>query len=72
MADRVRTFRNPSKGPNGAKRIWTNEIGKVLYPRLQPYQRRQQMKSLFASCAVGVVFAGVVATVMIMKNHLGR
>jgi hypothetical protein len=43
----------------------TPNLGKYLFPRLQPDQRRREMHFLIAALLVGLVIAGAMATVMI-------
>ena len=46
----------------------TNFLGKMLFPRLQPWQQRRQAKTLLLTLLVSVVFACVVATVIYLGN----
>ena len=44
-------------------------IGKVLFPRLQPWQRQRQLKTmLFVTCGA-LLFATLIAGVIIYTNH---
>jgi hypothetical protein len=44
----------------------TLNLGKLLFPRLQPDQRRREMRFLLAALLAGLVIAGILAMVMIM------
>jgi hypothetical protein len=44
----------------------TPNFGKLLFPRLQPDQRRREMRNLLFALLTGLAIAGVVAMVMIM------
>jgi len=41
-------------------------LGKLLFPRLPPDQRRREMHTLIATLLVGLVIAGITATVMVL------
>jgi hypothetical protein len=43
----------------------TPDFGKLLFPRLQPDQRRREMRFLLAALLTGLFIAGVIALVMI-------
>ncbi len=42
------------------------DLAKLLFPRLQPDQRRREMHILLAALLTGLLIAGVIATVMIL------
>lgn len=44
----------------------TLNLGKLLFPRLQPDQRRREMRVLLAALLTGLVIAGTTALVMIV------
>jgi hypothetical protein len=44
----------------------TLNFGKLLFPRLQPDQRRREMRALLAALLTGLVIAGTTALGMIM------
>jgi hypothetical protein len=44
----------------------TLNFGKLLFPRLQPDQRRREMRNLRFALLVGLAIAGTVALVMFM------
>jgi hypothetical protein len=44
----------------------TPDFGKLLFPRLQPDQRRREMRVLLAALLTGLVIAGTTALVMIV------
>ena len=43
----------------------TPDFGKLLFPRLQPDQRRREMRILLAALLTGLVIASAIALVMI-------
>jgi hypothetical protein len=43
-------------------------LGKVLFPRQQPWQQRRQAKAIIWSLLVALVFAGIVAGIMFAQN----
>ena len=43
-------------------------FGKMLFPRLQPWQRRRQIKTMLMVLIVAVIFAAVVAGFMLLRN----
>jgi hypothetical protein len=47
-------------------------LGKLLYPRLSPDQRRREMHVLLTALLTGLVTAGIVVVVMIVmgQKHL--
>jgi hypothetical protein len=45
----------------------TPDLGKLFFPRLQPDQRRREMRILLAVLLTGLAVAGFTATVMIMS-----
>jgi hypothetical protein len=46
----------------------TLSLGKLLYPRLQPDQRRREMYFLLSALLTGLVTAGIIALVMIVME----
>ena len=54
----------------GCRSIFLNfmilNLGKLLYPRLQPDQRRREMRALYFALLAGLAIAGTVALVMLM------
>jgi hypothetical protein len=44
----------------------TLNLGKLLFPRLQPDQRRREMRFLIAALFTGLAIAGTVALAMFM------
>jgi len=52
--------------------MFTDHVGKWLFPRLQPAQYGQKFKIIVASIALGLVVVGVVALVMIRQGAVGR
>ena len=49
-----------------------DQIGKLIYPRLQPFQRRREMKTLVAALSVGLLMAALLTIMMFAKNGFGR
>lgn len=43
-------------------------LGKVLFPRQQPWQQRRQAKAIIWSLLVAVAFAAIVGGVMFLQN----
>ena len=43
-------------------------LGKVLFPRLQPWQQRQQAQTAVTVLVVAVVFAAIVGGIIFMSN----
>jgi hypothetical protein len=50
----------------------TLSLGKLLYPRLSPDQRRREMRVLLTALLTGLVTAGLIVLVMIVmgEKHL--
>jgi len=46
----------------------TLSLGKLLYPRLQPDQRRKEMHFLLGALLTGLVTAGIVVLMMILMG----
>jgi hypothetical protein len=44
------------------------DFGKLLFPRLQPDQRRREMRVLFAALLTGLVIAAITAVVMFLAG----
>jgi hypothetical protein len=44
----------------------TPNFGKLLFPRLQPDQRRREMRTLLLALLAGLAIAGTVALVMLL------
>ena len=45
-----------------------NLLGKILLPREQSWRQRQQAKNVFAALIVALIFASIIAAVMLMRN----
>ncbi len=43
-------------------------LGRMLFPRHQPWQQRRQAKIIIWSLLVAVAFAGVVVSIMFAQN----
>ena len=43
-------------------------LGKVLFPRQQPWQQRRQAKVILWSLLVALLFGGIVVGVMFLQN----
>jgi hypothetical protein len=50
----------------------TPDLGKLLYPRLQPDQRRREMHFLLTALLTGLLTASIIAVVIIAvgEKHL--
>ena len=48
-----------------------NLLGKMLFPRLQPWERRRRIKMVFGVVLAAAVFGGVVGA-MIYKQGMSR
>jgi len=50
----------------------TLDLGKLLYPRLSPDQRRREIRVLFSALLTGLITAGAIAVVLIVmgEKHL--
>ena len=46
-------------------------LGKVLFPRLQPWERRRKIKIIFGVLLVAVILGGTVG-IMIYKQGMSR
>jgi hypothetical protein len=49
-----------------------NFLGKLLFPRRQPWHREREAKAILAAAAVALVFAGIIGLVIVWGNHLIR
>ena len=45
-----------------------NQLGKFLFPRLQPWQRERRIKTFIVVFLVAVAFAVIVGGVMFLRN----
>jgi len=45
-------------------------LGKMLFPRLQPWQQRRQAKTLVTVFLVAVVFAAIVGAIIFLSNRV--
>jgi type VI protein secretion system component VasF len=54
--------------------MFTDWLGKRLFPRWQPYRRKREIKTLLVALWVGLVVAGVITAAIILANSmsLGR
>lgn len=43
-------------------------IGKVLFPKLPPWQSQRQVKHLLAAFIVAVILGGAVVVIMFLQN----
>ena len=43
-------------------------LGKVLFPNLERWQRRRQVKMILFSILAGLILGGLVVLAMILKN----
>jgi hypothetical protein len=49
----------------------TDWLGKRLFPRLEPYHQRREIRTLMAALLVGVLVAGAVTGLLILMNSAG-
>lgn len=47
-------------------------LGKMLYPRVPPDQRRHQLRLLWASLAVAVAVSGIIVFVMLLTDQVTK
>jgi hypothetical protein len=45
-----------------------NFIGRILYPRQQPWRQRRQAKNLLVALGVAVAFAAIVGAIIYLRN----
>ena len=43
-------------------------LGKVLFPRLAPWQRKRQTKIIMVAILTAVIFAALVVVIMLFEN----
>jgi polyferredoxin len=48
----------------------TNLLGKILFPRQQPWQRERDARTLLAATVVALAFASLVGLMIYWRNHL--
>ena len=46
-----------------------NFIGRILYPRQQPWRQRRQAKNLLITLAVALAFAVIVGAIIFLRNR---
>jgi len=46
----------------------TDSIGKILYPRRQPWERRRNVKWLFIVAFIALIIIAIVGLVLVMKG----
>ena len=49
-------------------KFMTLSLGKLLFPRLQPDQRRKEMRVLLGALLTGLITAGLIVLVMILMG----
>jgi Mg/Co/Ni transporter MgtE len=49
-----------------------NDVGKLLFPRLQPSQYGEKFKIIAATILVGLAVGGTLALVMILRGAVGK
>ena len=47
-----------------------NILGKILFPRQQPWQREREARTILGATVVAVVFAGIIGLVIFWRNSL--
>jgi len=45
-------------------------LGKWLFPRLEPYRQRREIRLLIVAWGVGLVVAGIITAVLILTNSM--
>jgi hypothetical protein len=45
-----------------------DKLGKILYPRMDRWQRRRQIRTVFLAIFAGLILAGLVGLGMIFNN----
>jgi hypothetical protein len=45
-----------------------NFLGKVLFPRLEPWRRKRQAKAIMWAVLTALIFAAVVVGIMFLEN----
>jgi len=61
-------------GFNGNQRLFMlkDYFGKLFFPRLYPSQYNQRFKIVAATLSLGLIIAGSVTTIMILRGVVGR
>jgi hypothetical protein len=59
-------FERNARLPVKTSKYMTLSLGKLLYPRLQPDQRRKEMHFLLGALLTGLVTAGIIVLVMVV------
>jgi hypothetical protein len=49
----------------------TDWLAKRLFPRLEPYRQRREIRMLMVALLVGILVAGVVTGLLILMNSAG-
>jgi hypothetical protein len=52
--------------------MMTDRLGKWLFPRLQPYRQKREIKTLMAALGVGLFVAGIITVMLILVNSAGN
>jgi hypothetical protein len=52
--------------------MMTDRLGKWLFPRLQPYRQKREIKTLMAALGVGLFVAGIITAILILVNSAGN
>jgi hypothetical protein len=50
----------------------TNLLGKILFPRRQPWQREREARVILVATVVALVFAGIIGLVIFWRNGVIR
>ena len=45
-----------------------DRLGKLLFPRLQLWRRRREIKTILAALLIGFIFAAIIGAIILLKN----
>jgi hypothetical protein len=54
--------------PEAESRMPLNFLGKLMFPRLQPWQQKKQAKAVVWAVVFAFVFAAIVVVIMFFEN----
>jgi type III secretory pathway component EscS len=49
-----------------------NFLGKILFPRRQPWEREREVKLLLITVLIALAFASIVGLVIFLKDYTGK
>ena len=50
----------------------TNQLGKILFPRRQRWEREREVRALLVATLVALIVAGVIGLVIVWRNNYGK